>query len=74
MSVTIRDVYQWHIESVQECAHNVSTREMAQLHAEFAKALRPYLPPLLCPICRGSGFQEVTDSDSCEVIPCRCGA
>lgn len=74
MSTDIREVYEWHMENAHECIGRADLESQAVMHLDFAKALQPYLPPQPCQMCRGSGLQMLSDSDSYEVIPCDCQA
>ena len=72
MSTSLRDVYEWHMENAKECAGRADLETQAVMHLDFAKALQPHLPPPPCGMCRGSGSQIISDSESYEVLPCDC--
>lgn len=72
MTISIKDVYQWHRENAEECIGRADQAGQARMHLDFAQALRPFLPPQLCASCRGSGFRQLNDSDACDIVPCDC--
>lgn len=74
MSTGIREVYEWHMENARECMGRADLESQAVMHLDFAKALQSHLPPQPCGMCRGSGLQMISDSESYEVLPCDCQA
>lgn len=71
MSMTVREVYEWHLENAKECRGS-DEKEQRKMHLEMADALRPHLPPQPCVLCRGSGSLYVQDSDAYDIVACDC--
>ena len=53
-----------------------STRDYGEMinHGTWAGVLKSFLPPVPCGSCRGTGYQQLTDSDAVELMPCECSS
>jgi hypothetical protein len=71
MSMTIREVYEWHLENAQECRGN-ELQNQKRMHLDMAEALKEHLPPQPCGLCRGSGLLYLQDSDAYDIVACDC--
>lgn len=65
---SIKEVHNYH----QQRARGTKDASERQIHQQYMEALKPFLPPQLCVVCRGSGFQQLNDSDACDIVPCEC--
>lgn len=71
MAITIREVYEWHLENAQECRGS-ELQDQKQLHLDMAEALKEHLPSTPCRVCYGKGSYLMSDDDGYEVVPCEC--
>lgn len=71
MKITIREVYEWHIENAHECRGR-ELQDQKQMHLDMANALRPHLPPPPCMVCHGRGSYLMANDEGYELVTCDC--